>query len=261
MFQRGVSPVRLSQLDVRPAVEAAQMVAAAKANLNSSINQSILDFSKKQEKKKQDKIGIKAIQNMYGLDDSTAKAVYSDEIVRDAFVQKQKADNDLARKQRQELELQILQDERKRVQEQRDIFSKSIAVNTATDGTVDVSGVRQSFIDLGGTDESVLGNLYLGRDYKLDQETGLVLVDGEPKFNVGKAFVEPTEEEKKKSKLDLEKKQAEIDKLRAEITKIQSKNEDPFEGKDARVNQFMSANPQFKTYEEAEKHLREKGLL
>jgi hypothetical protein len=37
MFQRGVSPVRLSQLDVRPAVEAAQMVAAAKANLNSSI--------------------------------------------------------------------------------------------------------------------------------------------------------------------------------------------------------------------------------
>jgi hypothetical protein len=198
---------------------------------------------------------------MYGLDDSTAKAVYSDEIVRDAFVQKQKADNDLARKQRQELELQILQDERKRVQGQRDIFSKSIAVNTATDGTVDVSGVRQSFIDLGGTDESVLGNLYLGRDYKLDQETGLVLVDGVPKFNVGKAFVEPTEEEKKKSKLDLEKKQAEIDKLRAEITKIQSKNEDPFEGKDARVNQFMSANPQFKTYEEAEKHLREKGLL
>ena len=95
MFQRGVSPVRLSQLDVRPAVEAAQMVAAAKANLNSSINQSILDFAQKQQKKKQDKIGIKAIQNMYGLDDTTARAVYKDDVVRDAFVIKQKADAEL----------------------------------------------------------------------------------------------------------------------------------------------------------------------
>ena len=85
MFQRGVSPVRLSQLDVRPAVEAAQMVAAAKANLNSSVNQSILDFSQKKQKKKQDKIGIKAIQNMFGLDDTTARAVYKDEVVRDSF--------------------------------------------------------------------------------------------------------------------------------------------------------------------------------
>jgi len=160
MFQRGVSPVRLSKLDVRPAVEAAQMVAAAKANLNSSVNQSILDFAQKQQKKKQDKIGIKAIQNMYGLDDATAKAVYSDEIVRDAFVQKQKADADLARRRKEELQLKILQDEQQRVQEQRDIFEKAIAVNTTPEGTVDMSNVRQSFVELGGRDEKVFGDLF-----------------------------------------------------------------------------------------------------
>ena len=267
MFQRGVSPVTLSKLNVRPAVEAAQMVAAAKANLNSSVNQSILDFAQKQQKKKQDKIGIKAIQNMYGLDDTTAKAVYSDEIVRDAFVQKQKADSDLTRRQAEQIKLQMLQEEQQRVQEQRDIFGKAISVNTTPDGTVDVSGVRQSFIDLGGTDESVLGGLYLGTDYKLDQETGLVLVDGKPKFNVGKAFVKPTESELKLKQLEVDKKQAEVDKLLAQIEEIKAgdtvnDDSDPFTGtENPKVNQFMSANPQFKTYEEAEKHLREKGLL
>lgn len=269
MFQRGSSPIRLSQLDVTPLVQAAQTLESANVNLNNAINQSILSFAQKQEQKKQDKIGIQAIQNMFGLDETTAKAMYKDDVVRDAFVMKQKADADLVRKQKEQLELEILQGEQQRVQEQRDIFGKAIAVNTTPDGTVDVSGVRQSFIDLGGTDESILGDLYLGTDYKLDQETGLVLVDGKPKFNVGKAFVKPTEEEKEKTKLDLEKSRvdlekskAEIEKLRAQIEKIQSESGiDPFEGEDPRVNQFMSANPQFKTYEEAEKHLREKGLL
>lgn len=264
---RGSSPIRLSQLDVTPMVQAAQTLEAANVNLNNAISQSILSFAQKQEQKKQDKIGVQAIQNMFGLDETTAKAMYKDDVVRDAFVMKQKADADLVRKQREQVELEILQGEQQRVQEQRDIFGKAIAENTASDGTVDVSGVRQSFINLGGTDESVLGDLFLGRDYKLDQETGLVLVDGEPKFNVGKAFVKPTESELKLKQLEIDKKQAEVDKLLAQIEKIKAGDTvnddlDPFTGiEDPTILEFMSANPQFKTYEEAEKHLKEQGLI
>ena len=52
MFQRGSSPIRLSQLDVAPIVQASQMAEAADVNLSNAVNQSILDFTKKQEQKK-----------------------------------------------------------------------------------------------------------------------------------------------------------------------------------------------------------------
>ena len=227
---KGSSPIRLSQLDVAPIVQAAQVAEAADVNLSNAVNQSILNFTQKQEQKKQEKIAISSIQNMLGIDDpNLAKSIYKDEIVRDAFFQKQKSDANLIRQQREQVELDILQGEQKRIEEQRDIFGKAIAVNTAPDGTVDVSGVRQSFIDLGGTDESVLGDLYLGTDYKLDQETGLVLVDGEPKFNVGKAFVEPSEYDLKLQNLEIEKREKEIERLNAQIEKIKAGNIDPFE--------------------------------
>ena len=255
MFQRGVSPVRLSQLDVRPAVEAAQMVAAAKANLNSSVNQSILNFAQKQQKKKQDKIGIKAIQNMYGLDEATAKAVYSDEIVRDAFNQKQISDANLIRKQREQLQLEILQDEQKRVQEQREIFEKAIAVNTTPEGKVDMSGVRQSFADLGGRDEGVFGDLFNVRGEVEISDKGVITQDtpegprflGQvPQSALGK---EPTQEEKEKTKLDLEKSRTEIEKLRAQIAKIESEmpttgfDPEKLEGIDKEAYDYAIANP------------------
>lgn len=83
MFQRGVSPVRLSQLDVRPAVEAAQMVAAAKANLNSSIGQSVLKFQEKQQEKKQKEMTINALKSFApGLDDAMYKAAANDPEVK-----------------------------------------------------------------------------------------------------------------------------------------------------------------------------------
>ena len=49
-------------------------------------------------------------------------------------------------------------------------------------------GCKQTFIHLGGTDESILGLFKLkGQNYRLDQETGIVFVDGENvKFNVAK---------------------------------------------------------------------------
>ena len=82
---RGSTPIQLSQLDISPAIQAGALEQQAAVNLAGSINQAIQDFQAKQEEKKQDKIGIKAIQNMFGLDDTTARAVYKDEVVRDSF--------------------------------------------------------------------------------------------------------------------------------------------------------------------------------
>jgi hypothetical protein len=82
---RGSSPIQLSQLDISPAIQAGALEQQAAVNLAGSINQAVQDFQAKQEEKKQDKIGIKAIQNMFGLDDTTARAVYKDEVVRDSF--------------------------------------------------------------------------------------------------------------------------------------------------------------------------------
>jgi len=87
MFQRGVSPVRLSKLDVRPAVEAAQMVAAAKANLNTSIGQSVLKFQEKQKEKKQKEMTINALKEFApGLDDAMYKAAANDPEVKESLL-------------------------------------------------------------------------------------------------------------------------------------------------------------------------------
>jgi len=82
---RGSSPIQLYQLDISPTIHAGALEQQAAVNLAGSINQAVQDFQAKQEEKKQDKIGIKAIQNMFGLDDTTARAVYKDEVVRDSF--------------------------------------------------------------------------------------------------------------------------------------------------------------------------------
>jgi len=252
---RGSSPIRLSQLDVTPMVQAAQTLEAANVNLNNAINQSILSFAQKQEQKKQDKIGIQAIQNMFGLDETTAKAMYKDDVVRDAFVMKQKADADLVRKQREQVELEILQGEQQRVQEQRDIFEKAIAVNTTPEGTVDMSGVRQSFADLGGRDESVFGDLFNVRGEIEITKEGIIKQDtpeGEKFYGqVPTAILDIplTEEEKEKAKLDRERTQAQIDKLRAEIAKLEGKDTittfDPekLEGIDKEAYDYAIANP------------------
>jgi len=101
MFQRGVSPVTLRQLDVRPAVEAAQMVSAAKANLNASISQSVLKFQEKQQEKKQKEITINALKDFApGLDDAMYKAAANDPEVKESLLlfgrEKAKAANQLA---------------------------------------------------------------------------------------------------------------------------------------------------------------------
>tara|TARA_R100000278_G_scaffold101375_1_gene77920 strand:- start:185 stop:979 length:795 start_codon:yes stop_codon:yes gene_type:complete len=247
---RGSSPIRLSQLDVTPMVQAAQTLEAANVNLNNAINQSILSFAQKQEQKKQDKIGIQAIQNMFGLDETTAKAMYKDDVVRDAFVMKQKADADLVRKQKEQVELEILQGEQQRVQEQRDILERAIMPNTDTSGMVDKEGVKRTFIQLGGTDESVLGLFDTPGEIKIDDK-GIITQDGVFKGQIASSLldIEPTEEEKEKTKLELEKRQAEIDKLNAQIAKIKGEmpttefDPEKLEGIDKDAYDYAITNP------------------
>ena len=61
---RGSTPIRLSQLDISPAIQAGALEQQAAVNLASSVNQAIKDFSDKQEEKKQKKMTIAALEEL-----------------------------------------------------------------------------------------------------------------------------------------------------------------------------------------------------
>jgi hypothetical protein len=183
-----------------------------------------LSFAQKQEQKKQDKIGIQAIQNMFGLDETTAKAMYKDDVVRDAFVMKQKADADLVRKQREQVELEILQAEFEASKADEEALQKAISVNITPEGTLDKSGLESSYLELGGTNLKVLDLFKEPGEVKVDQETGIITQDGVFKGQIASSLldIEPTESELKLKQLEIDKKQAEVDKLLAQIEKIKA---------------------------------------
>ena len=86
---RGSTPIRLSQLDISPALQAGALEAQAAVNLSSSIQQAALNFAQKQEEKKQEQIGIRSIQSLLGTDEATSKAIYKDPTVRAAYADAQ----------------------------------------------------------------------------------------------------------------------------------------------------------------------------
>jgi len=246
---RGSSPIRLSQLDISPAIQAGALEAQAAVNLASSVNQAVLDFQAKQQEKEQKKMTANALRQFVpGL----GEEVYS-AIAKDPQILKSMADITNIQQARQEQE--ILGQEQQRVQEQRDIFEKAIAVNTTPEGTVDMSGVRQSFADLGGRDESVFGDLFNVRGEIEITKEGIIKQDtpeGEKFYGqVPTAILDIplTEEEKEKARLDRERTQAQIDKLRAEIAKLEGKDTittfDPekLEGIDKEAYDYAIANP------------------
>jgi hypothetical protein len=72
---RGSSPIRLSQLDISPAIQAGALEAQAAVNLSSSINKTIQEFQQKKIEKEEKAANISAIQNMLDLDKETATAL------------------------------------------------------------------------------------------------------------------------------------------------------------------------------------------
>ena len=226
---KGSTPVRLSQIDMSPFVRAAKMNEAASLNLSNAVTKSISDFTKKQEEKRQKDASIESIMEMLGLDKKTATAVYNDEAVREAFKIQQKSQGDLVRKQKEQLELNILKRENELAQKNQSALEKAIAVNTTPEGTLDVSGLDSAFVEFGGTNKDLLNTFKGPGEIKINFDTGVITQDGKYKGLIA-------------SKL-LNKKDDDAD----------DGNGDPFAGtEDPIIIQFMSANPQFKTYEEAE---------
>jgi len=61
---RGSTPIRLSQLDISPAIQAGALEQQAAVNLASGINDAIKNFAEKQEEKKQKKMTISALEEL-----------------------------------------------------------------------------------------------------------------------------------------------------------------------------------------------------
>ena len=214
---RGSTPIQLRQLDMSPAIQAGALEQQAIVNMYSGIQQGIQNFQEKQEKKQQNEMTVNALKQFVpGLGDDVYKAISKDPQIL-------KSMGDIANIQQARQEQEIIQREDERMLQQRDILEQAIVANAeiGPEGTINTAGVRQSFIDLGGTDERVLGDLFTGKDYKLDKETGLVLVDGKPTFQVSASLLPPTpktEDEKKEEKIRLEILEAKRDLLLKELS-------------------------------------------
>tara|TARA_Y100000004_G_scaffold78005_1_gene87792 strand:- start:3851 stop:4747 length:897 start_codon:yes stop_codon:yes gene_type:complete len=95
---RGSSPIRLSQLDISPAIQAGALEQQAAANLASSVNEAVKDFTDKQEEKKQKKMTIAALEELVpGMSKEFYKAAAGNKDLQssliDAQVAKQKAED------------------------------------------------------------------------------------------------------------------------------------------------------------------------
>jgi hypothetical protein len=72
---RGSTPIRLSQLDITPAIQAGALEAQAAVNLAGSISNTIKEFQQKKIEKEERAANISAIQDMLDLDKETATAL------------------------------------------------------------------------------------------------------------------------------------------------------------------------------------------
>jgi hypothetical protein len=212
---RGSTPIRLSQLDISPAIQAGALEQQAITNMYSGIQQGIQNFQEKQEKKQQNEMTVNALKQFVpGLGDDVYKAISKDPQIL-------KSMGDIANIQQARQEQEIIQREDEMIQGQRSIAEQAIGANTTPDGTVDLSGVKQSFLDLGGRNLEVFGGLLdVPGEVKISPE-GLVTQDGKLFTQLPQEALPPkpkTEDELRESKLRLEILEAERDLLRKELS-------------------------------------------
>ena len=249
---RGSTPIQLSQLDLSPALQAGALEAQAAVNLASSVNQAVQDFQAKQQEKEMTNMRAQTIEQFLpnlGIAAGTAEAKQvANVLAKDPQALKSMSDLITIGGQRQKQE--ILTQEQQIVQEQRDILKKAIMPNTDTSGLIDKEGVKRTFIQLGGTDESVLGLLNTPGEIRISDK-GVITQDGLYKGQVATELldIEPTESELKLQQLEIDKLQAEVDKLNAQIDKIKAGDTvttfDPekLEGIDKEAYDYAIANP------------------
>ena len=211
---RGSSPIQLSQLDISPALQAGALEQQAAVNLSGSINQAVQDFQAKQQEKEQKKMTANALRQFIpGLGEEVYSAIAKDPQIL-------KSMSDLTNIQAAQQEQEILAQEQQRVQEQRDILEKAIMPNTDTSGLIDKEGVKRTFIQLGGTDESVLGLFNTPGEIKITDK-GVISQDGKFMGQLPQSALPPkpkTEDELKESRLRLEILEAERDLLLKELS-------------------------------------------
>ena len=81
---RGSTPIRLSQLDISPAIQAGALEQQAAVNLASSVNQAVQNFQAKQQEKEQKKMTANALRQFVpGLSEDLYKAAANDPTVKD----------------------------------------------------------------------------------------------------------------------------------------------------------------------------------
>ena len=211
---RGSSPIRLSQLDVTPLVQAAQMTEAAKVNLSNSIGQAVQNFQAKQQEKEQKKMTVNALRQFVpGLGEEVYSAIAKDPQIL-------KSMSDLTNIQAAQQEQEILAQGMQELEDQKRIAEQAIAANRTPEGTVDMSGVKEAFIELGGRDLTVFGGLLdVPGEIKITDK-GVISQDGKFMGQLPQSALDIplTEDQKKEAALRLEILEAERDLLLKELS-------------------------------------------
>ena len=177
---RGSSPIRLSQLDISPAIQAGALEAEAAVNLASSVNQAVLDFQAKQQEKEMTKMRAQTIEQFLpnlGIAAGTAEAKQvANVLAKDPQALKSMSDLITIGGQRQKQEILTSEFEASKADEEA--LQKAISVNIDTEGNLDKSGVESAYLEFGGTNLKVLDLFKEPGEIKVDKETGIITQDG-----------------------------------------------------------------------------------
>ncbi len=183
---RGSSPIRLSQLDISPALQAGALEAQAAVNLASSVNQAVQDFQAKQQEKEMTKMRAQTIEQFLpnlGIAAGTAEAKQvANVLAKDPQALKSMSDLITIGGQRQKQEILASEFEASKADEEA--LQKAISVNIDTEGNLDKSGLESAYLEFGGTNLKVLDLFKEPGEVKVDPETGIITQDGAYKGQV-----------------------------------------------------------------------------
>jgi len=169
---RGSTPIRLSQLDISPAIQAGALEQQAAVNLASSVNQAVLDFQAKQQEKEQKKMTANALRQFVpGLGEDVYSAIAKDPQIL-------KSMSDITNIQQARQNQEILQSEFEASRADEEALQKAISVNIDTEGNLDKSGLESAYLEFGGTNLEALDLFKQPGEVKVDKETGIITQDG-----------------------------------------------------------------------------------
>jgi hypothetical protein len=155
---RGSTPIRLSQLDISPAIQAGALEQQAAVNLAGSINQAVQNFQAKQQEKEQKKMTANALRQFVpGLSEDLYKAAANDDSVKDSLMlfgrEQAKADAELELAQLEAQQPPKLSAQEEKIQIFQDTF------NLSRQDAVDLAQGTKRFITDPITKKSAIVNI------------------------------------------------------------------------------------------------------